>query len=318
MASNSDTGPAVSVIIPAYNVSPYIGEALDSVFAQTFADFEVIVVNDGSPDTPELEKAISRFRERIVYLRQENLGAAAARNNALRNARGRFVSFLDADDIWLPAFLEEMTSIIQTDEGYDLAYANALLFGRSATVGLTYMDTNPSKGEVTCESLLAERCNIITSGVIARKQPIIELGMFDEELWHSQDFDLWVRLAKRPGARITYVPKVLLKYRHRPGSLASDSIKSVESELMVLEKTALRQDLTSAERAALESTMALRRASVEVDRGKQRLTEGDFDAAKRSFKYAYDYYRSSKLFFVLLWLRISPRTLQRLYRSRAR
>jgi hypothetical protein len=169
---------------------------------------------------------------------------------------------------------------------------------------------------VNCESLLAERCNVITSGVVARTQPIVEIGMFDVGLWHSQDFDLWVRLAKRPGARMTFLPKVLLQQRHRPGSLASNSIKSVESELMVLDKTALRTDLTPGERAALESTMALRQASVAVDRGKESLTDGDFAAAQRSFKFAYNYYRSAKLFFVLLLLRISPRTLQRLYRSR--
>ncbi|HET6973737.1 MAG TPA: glycosyltransferase family A protein, partial [Pyrinomonadaceae bacterium] len=177
--------PLVSVIIPAYKVAPYLAETLESVFAQTFSDFEVILVNDGSPDTDEMEKVIEPYRDRIVYLRQENRGAGAARNTGLRSARGRYVAFLDGDDIWLPGFLSEMVSFI---DGYDLVYANALLFGASQVAGLTYMDTNPSSGEVTCESLLAERCNIITSGVLARREPIVELGMFDETLRNSQDF----------------------------------------------------------------------------------------------------------------------------------
>jgi glycosyltransferase involved in cell wall biosynthesis len=314
MVSNSRTVTLVTVIIPAYNVSTYIPEALDSVFAQTLKDFEVIVVNDGSPDTPEMEEAIRPFLDRILYLKQDNLGAAAARNTALLHARGRFVAFLDADDIWLPNFLEEMVSLIQKGDGYDLVCANALLIGNPSVVGLTYMDTNPFQGEVTCENLLAERCHLVTSGVVARTEPIIEVGMFDVGLWYSQDFDLWVRLAKRPGARMTFRPEVLLKYRSRPGSLASNTIASVEDELKVLEKTALRTDLTSSERVALEGTMAFRRASLEVDRGKRSLTKGDFPAAKCSFEFAYGYYRSAKLFFVLLLLRISPRTLQHLYR----
>jgi hypothetical protein len=200
-------------------------------------------------------------------------------------------------------------------EGYDLVYANALLFGASQVAGLTYMDTNPSSGEVTAESLLAERCNIITSGVLARREPIVELGMFDETLRNSQDFDMWMRIAKRPGARLAFLPKVLLKQRHRPGSLASDSIKSVEGELKVMAKVALRDDLTEAERAAMERTVAFRTASLEVDRGKLKLREGDFAAARRSFEQAYERQRSAKHRLVLLWLRLSPRTLRRFYRT---
>lgn len=304
--------PLVSVVIPAYKVAPFLAETLESVFAQTFSDFEVILVNDGSPDTDEMEKVIEPYRDRIVYLRQENQGAGAARNTGLRSARGRYVAFLDGDDIWLPDFLSEMVSFI---EGYDLVYANALLFGSSQVAGLTYMDTNPSSGEVTAESLLAERCNIITSGVLARREPIIELGMFDETLRNSQDFDMWVRVAKRPGARLAFLPTVLLKQRHRPGSLASDSIKSVEGELKVMAKVALRDDLTEAERAAMDRTVAFRTASLEVDRGKLKLREGDFAAARRSFQQAYEQQRSAKHRLVLLWLRLSPRTLRRFYRT---
>ncbi len=317
MITQPNTSPIVSVIIPAYNVAQYIGEALASVIAQTFTDFEVIVINDGSSDTVEFEQAIEPFRERIIYLEQENLGAGAARNNGLLLARGKFVAFLDADDIWLPGFLAEMVSFIESGDGYDLVYANAQLFGKRNIDGLTYMETNPSVGEVTCESLLAERCNIITSGVLTRREPVLEIGLFDVELWHSQDFDLWVRLAKRPGARMAFTPKVLLKQRHRPGSLASDSIKSVESELMVMAKTALRDDLTPAERAAMESTVAMRNASLAVDRGKVALREGDFASARSFFQEAFNYYRTWKLRLVLSWLRLSPRTLQIFSRLRA-
>ena len=90
--------PSVSLIIPAYNVAAFISETLASVFAQTFTDFEVIVVNDGSPDTEELERELARFIARVNYVKQENRGASAARNAGLRTPRGEFVAFLDADD----------------------------------------------------------------------------------------------------------------------------------------------------------------------------------------------------------------------------
>ncbi|HWS87148.1 MAG TPA: glycosyltransferase family 2 protein [Pyrinomonadaceae bacterium] len=309
--------PSVSVIIPAYMVAPYIAATLDSVLAQSFKDYEVIVVNDGSPDTAELERALAPYLERITYVRQENRGAGAARNNGLRRARGRYVAFLDGDDLWLPDFLSEMVALVESEGGYDLVYADAMLFGDSPLAGTKYTDTCPSVGAVTLESLLAERCHVITSGVLARREPIMEVGLFDESLKNSQDFDLWARLAKRPGARMTYSARVLLRHRKHRTSLSASSINSVGGGLLkVFDKISRRDDLTPGERQALEQTVALRSASVELERGKARLLDGDFTAAASSIAAANDYFRSRKLRLILFWLRVAPRLLQRLYKLR--
>lgn len=313
----SGTTPAVSVIIPAYNVAPFIVEALDSVMAQTFTDFETIVINDGSPDTEELERALEPYRDRIVYIKQENGGAGAARNAGLRAARGELVAFLDADDAWMPNFLSEQVAFIKSGEGYDLVYANARLFGEGRKAHGTVMDRDHSEGPVTFESLIGERCIVNTSSVVARREPILEVGLFDESLRNSQDFDLWARLAKREGARMNYQKKVLARHRAHEGSLAWDGIKSVEGELKVLEKIGRRPDLTPSERETLASTVSLRRASVAVDRGKRRLIDGEFEGAVESFEFANNYYHSWKLRLVLFWLRIAPRLLQRAYKARA-
>src|SRR5215216_152427 len=100
----------VSIIIPAFNAAEFIGETLASVAAQTFKNHEVIVVNDGSPDTEDLERELKRYPARLQYIKQENRGAAAARNTGLRAASGEFVAFLDADDTWLPNFLEKQVA----------------------------------------------------------------------------------------------------------------------------------------------------------------------------------------------------------------
>ena len=146
--------PAVSVIIPAYNVSPYISQTLDSVVAQSFTNYEIILVNDGSPDTTELEEILQPYRERIVYLKQRNCGVASARNAAIRVARGKYLAFLDGDDLWLPDFLEKQLAFIESGGGYDLVYSNAYHFGDHSE-GKTYMQTCPSEGPLNCESLLA-------------------------------------------------------------------------------------------------------------------------------------------------------------------
>src|SRR5215471_17135192 len=128
-AALSNTAPRISVIIPSYNTAHLNAECLDSVMAQTYKDFEVILVNDGSPDTPELEKALQPYMDRIVYIKQENKRAAGARNNAIRQARGEFVAFLDSDDTWMSDHLASQMQLITDDPSLDLVYSNAVLVG---------------------------------------------------------------------------------------------------------------------------------------------------------------------------------------------
>src|SRR5688500_16843212 len=101
MTEQSSQIPLVSVIIPTYNAAEFIGETLDSVFAQTFKNFEVIVINDGSSDNVQLEQVLQRYPVNLHYIKQDNQGAAAARNAGLHAATGEFVAFLDADDTWV-------------------------------------------------------------------------------------------------------------------------------------------------------------------------------------------------------------------------
>lgn len=306
--------PTISVIIPAYKVASFIGEALDSVFGQTFSDFEVIVINDGSPDTPQLEQQIAKYTGSIIYLSQPNRGAGGARNAGLRAARGEYVAFLDGDDVWLPEFLEEQLRLIRSDGGYDLVYANAINFGDSASNGVTYMTHNPSYGEVTFKKLLCSECNVVTSTVLARREPIIRVGCFDERFPNSQDFDLWLRLIKDANARITYQKTVLVRRRIYQGSLASDPIRSLSGELAVLSNVRRRADLTAEEKKILEDIARKRQSTVEVQKGKRHLSRGDFQTAAESFAAANQYQPSVKLSVVLLGIRIAPRTLRRIVR----
>src|SRR3954451_475135 len=129
IGKNVVADPVVSVIIPAYKAVPFIRETLESVFAQTFERFEVIVVNDGSPDTIELEAVLAPFSTRIVYLEQENRGLSGARNSGLRFARGEYIALLDADDIWEPDYLEVQLGFLERDGQAVLVYPNAKIFG---------------------------------------------------------------------------------------------------------------------------------------------------------------------------------------------
>src|SRR5688572_129688 len=123
------SAPLVSVVIPAYNSAAFIAETLDSVFAQSFADYEVLLVNDGSPDTPALEAALAPYRDRITYLVQANTGPSGARNLAIRRARGEFIALLDSDDVWLPEYLAEQVRRLRDDPSIALIYSDGIITG---------------------------------------------------------------------------------------------------------------------------------------------------------------------------------------------
>ncbi len=228
----SSEDPKVSIVIPAYNASALISETMESVFSQTFKDFEVIVVNDGSSDTEELESALDKYMDDMVYVRQANSGAAKARNLAICLSRGEYIAFLDSDDIWLPHKLETQIEFIEKTE-FDHVYCDAEFFGETYTGG-TYMKISPSVGEVNPISLINASCNVITSGTILKKEKLEEFGLFDGDGDSFEDFDLWLRLVKN-GVKIGYQRKILLKYRVSSTSLSGSNVARAERNVKVLE-----------------------------------------------------------------------------------
>ena len=126
--------PLVSVIIPAYQAAERIRETLDSVFAQSYPNFEVVLVNDGSPDTEALEQAIRSYGERLIYIRQENRGPSGARNTAIRAARGKYIACLDSDDVYLPEHLVRLVPLLE-EHGLDLVYCDSYFMKDRVHVG---------------------------------------------------------------------------------------------------------------------------------------------------------------------------------------
>lgn len=311
---HSDIPPTVSVIIPAYNAAKYIGEALDSVFKQTFRSHESIVINDGSPDTVELERKLQGYAANIQYIKQENRGAAAARNAGLLCARGDYVAFLDADDRWLPNFLEEQIEFLKLS-GADFVFSDAVFFGETPLAGRTFMELEPPKSAVTPESLLAVEVTVLTSAVLARKKPIFEVGLFDETMKRGHDFELWFRLAKA-GIRFAYHPKVLAEYRIVESGLSGNAMSQLYRTLSVLEALKTKGTLTQSEDAALNLNMKRTLGTLALENGKEKLLGRDFEGALESFKEARRFRPSWKLRLVSLGVRIAPETVRYLHQRR--
>lgn len=298
--------PTVSVIIPAYNAAEYISEALDSVFSQTFTDFEVIVINDGSPDTEKFERVIQPYRQRMVYLKQENQGPSAARNLGIRHSRGEYLAFLDSDDSWLPEYLAAQMKLFDETPSLDLVYSDILNYSDSVSTGIPYMQLCPSRGPVTFESLAVERCAIPTSATVVRRRIIQEAGLFDENFFHAEDFDLWLRIAYR-GGKISYQRKVLARHRLRPESLSASPARMRAAFVQVLTKLEKILQLPVETRLLLQDKLAQVQAHNEFEQGMLYLFAGNLDQASESLRKANASLHNPKLHLLLLGLRIAPR-----------
>lgn len=299
-----ENAPKVSVIIPAYNVAEYIVETLESALAQTFESREIIVVNDGSPDTAEFEKVIAPYLGKIIYLTQPNKGAAAARNAGIKIALGEVLAFLDGDDIWKPEYLERQVAFMKTSDA-EMAYCDAELFGDVKTTE-TFMGRSPSNGPVTTESLLSTECNVITSGTIVLRDKVVEAGMFDENAASRvEDFELWIRLLKN-GIKAAYQKNVLLKYRVRLGGLTGNSLERAERSVIALNEVKRKHEFTPSEQAAWNLHFDRAEKDYNAQKGKALLIEKRYDEALACFEESNKKLKSMKLTVIINLVRFTP------------
>jgi GT2 family glycosyltransferase len=315
-AESQRKNPAVTVVIAAYNSAHYIGQTLDSVEAQTFTDYEVIVVNDGSTDREELERIVHSHPLPVIYISQENKGVSAARNAAIRVGRGEFYAQLDADDQWLPDYLAVQLGVLNESSDVTLVYPNATIIGDGFDGTLEFMKVSPSEGDVSFESLVRQQCVVMTS-VTARMNAIREAGMFDESLRSCEDFDLWLRIVKN-GGRVVYHRRPLALYRRHEGSLSSDRVWMTRHLLAVFEKCARTFQLTPAEKKILDEQIAENRAMLHLFEGKHQLNARQTSAALESFQKANQHLRTSKLALVIFLLRYAPRLVSWTFMARER
>ena len=211
--------PTVSVIIPVYNGADLIAEAIDSVLSQTYEDYEIIVVDDGSLDN--IDEVVRAYKFPVKFLKQANSGAATARNTGMRNANSDYIALLDVDDIWLPEKLEQQVRVLDAD----------------SSVGLTFCDgfrwippSKPQQGSLLSElyvhpperpklDLLFKIHMIATSSVLFRRDLLSEVGYMNDALRRAQDFEFFIRVAAK--AVIHYINMPLMAYRVHSKSTSS-------------------------------------------------------------------------------------------------
>jgi glycosyltransferase involved in cell wall biosynthesis len=275
----------VSVVIPAYNASRTITAALESVFAQTFTDYDVIVVDDGSTD--DTSARVAAWGDRLRFVRQANGGPGAARNAGLKHADGRLVAFLDADDVWMPRKLERQVAYFERYPETGLLHSAALV---SRTPGRTLLETRDATPldapidaprHVFCE-LFQGSLEINTLTAMTTRDVLAAVGGFDErrEL-HVEDWDLWLRIASRYA--VGYLPEPLAI--HRPGGVMSSAIeKTFRGQQTVINQSAELCLLgCPLHAAAAEDCLRGRESRLNFDLGYHRFWSGRIRDAREAY-----------------------------------
>jgi glycosyltransferase involved in cell wall biosynthesis len=225
------SSPKVSVVIPAYNQAQYLGPAINSVLVQTYHDYEIIVVDDGSTDdTPIIAQ---QFQDAIHYIRQTNQGLSAARNTAIRKAQADIIALLDSDDLWEPQFLEKMVAHLNNHPEAAAVYC-----------GFQYVDAaGQPVGQPSCKVVLPENFHrtiifkgnwLVPCAVVFRRRLAEEVGLFEESIGPVADSDLWTKLSAR--YPLVGLPEVLVKYRRHDSNMTKDPSIMVTANLERISK----------------------------------------------------------------------------------
>ncbi|KAI5916685.1 glycosyltransferase family 2 protein [Thauera sp. 2A1] len=237
------TQPAVSIVMPCFNARAHLPMSFSSVLAQTFDDWELIVVDDGSTDR-SYEWLKGQRDHRLVVLQQTNQGVSAARNAGLGLARGEYVTFLDADDTWAPRFLETMLAALAAQPQAALAYCGWQNVGLPGGRGQPFVP--PEYETPDKEEKLFAGCRWPIHAAMVRRPAIMSAGGFNRTLKNAEDYALWLEIGAK--APIVRVPEVLAYYHfHGAGQASSNKLRAVE-QLLAAQQAYVRRHADFASR----------------------------------------------------------------------
>jgi len=230
--------PKVSVIIPTYNTAKYINFAINSILNQTYNDYEIIVVDDGSTDNTK--EVLKRYWGKIRYFYQQNQGVSYARNLAIKHAKGRYIALLDSDDEWLPDRLSEGVTILDNRKEVGLVHSDYTVITEDGNIFQKY-DINKkiilkyASGDIS-KYILFGKIHINCLTVIFRKSCIEMVGNFDKNLSKlgAEDRDLWYRISR--AYKIYYINKPLALCRARRNSLSSNTKNMMKARCYMINK----------------------------------------------------------------------------------
>lgn len=309
--------PKVSIVIPVYNGEKYIKKTLSSVFNQSFKDFEVITIDDGSQD--KTKKILKTYGKKIRYIYQENKGTAAARNTGIKAAKGKYIAFLDQDDLWLPQKLAEQVKILDKKPKVGLVFCGSFLLNEGRLIGFFHsrLGITIAISAKDIFNQLVEENFIPTLTVLLRKEAFDKLGLLKEDLVGTDDHEMWLRVAEY-GYRFEAVRKNLAIYRIHPEAQSRKFKNMYQNTAKIYDQLLKRPDFSRAEKRKIRQ--AKKRIYLNYKKGyywaksNELLRKEKYLAARQLFLKGFKYNRKSPkavLNFVLYSL--SPWLLGKIY-----
>jgi glycosyltransferase involved in cell wall biosynthesis len=224
------------VIIPTYNNSRYIKKTIESVLRQTFRDFEIIVVDDGSTDNTAV--VLEEYKGEITYFHQHNRGASSARNKGINEARGKYISFLDSDDYYCEDNLLKKINILESNPYVGLVYSDWNYVNEQGNFiekgSYRFLHDEKKTSGYIFEELLYKRNFITTSAVLVRKIVLDDVGLFDPMIPSQEEYDLWLRICSKYA--VHYIDKPLVNQIVHRGSLSTDFSKWALGNALIVDK----------------------------------------------------------------------------------
>lgn len=270
--------PRVAVIVPAYGVAHLLGEALDSLQAQTCPDWECVVVDDGAPD--DVAGAVAPYLgdPRITFLETENGGVSAARNRAIAATTAPLITLLDGDDLLRPRYIEVMAAAMEGDPEARVASPNALIFGAVHEEYLCFTDKQGNgDGRTGTLSDVIDRSFGVYIGSTFRRSDFEAVGGFDTTMTHAEDFDFWVRLVLL-GGHALYVDEVLADYRVRGNSASASTQKMLKGNIRTFEKALDVLDPASPDARTARAMIEDNSRQLRFEQAIDRIIDGDHAA----------------------------------------
>ena len=236
----------ISIIIPTYNYAQYICEAIESVLNQTYKDFEIIVVDDGSTDNTK--EVIKPYLNKIKYIYQQNSGPSAARNRGIKEAKGEYIAFLDADDIWLAQKLELQIKFMEKEKEVGLIFSDMILFNEKGIIKNSFLKEKLFFNKLSIKPLsftekviydnvfnaLLQENFIPTNTVIVKKECFNKVGFFDKTLFSVEDRDMWLRIGLFYDIGFINSPLVLTRFHET--NISANQELALKSRLKVMKK----------------------------------------------------------------------------------
>ena len=268
----------VSVIMPAYNSAHTIAASIESVMNQTYRDFELLVVDDGSTDkTGQIAGSYL-----LKYIKQQNLGAATARNNGIHQATGDLIAFLDSDDTWMPDKLQKTVEIFQNTPAA-MVFTNIDFINKDdAVISTTDFESLPTE---TIRRMLLSHCFIILSSVVISRDVFDNVGMFDVTLSYAEDWDLFYRIAR--GFPVVNSTETLTRYYLSENSMMR---KTDARERLIIDTLKVIDRIYSyPENLSLEREKKCMLSDYFREFGECDVWCGDFDNAKKYLQMSLNY-----------------------------